>query len=94
MTRGQSTPRFAPFTFTWHARDARLLHDAPRQLARYSIYRKCCWIYGCHAPIRGGDLAKCFLAKSADLSDSALAALRTAPPFDAKDFLGSPQFPI
>ena len=52
-----------------------------------------CWIFGCHAPYRGGDL-RIFLQKSADLSPAALSRLRTEPPFNQKDWLGSRAFPV
>ena len=78
----------------WYAREARLTHDVKRQQARWSIYRKCCWIFGCHFPHRGGDLKGCFLAKSADLSDGALERIRTDPPFNEKEYLGSGGFPV
>ena len=51
-----------------------------------------CWIFGCHAPYRGGDI-NLFLAQSADLSAVATARIARAFPFDAKDFLGSAGFP-
>lgn len=74
------------------ARQERLAHGARRQLTRWSIYRKNCWIFGCHAPYRGGDI-NLFLAQSADLSAVATARIARAFPFDAKDFLGSAGFP-
>jgi len=95
VTRHQAEPIFEPFAFRWEAREARLSHDAPRQLARWSIYRKCCWIFGCHAPFRkGNDLKACFVEKSADLSDGALERLRSAPPFSDRERLGSEGFPV
>ena len=95
VTLLQREPIFAPFVFGWDGRSARLTHEATHQLARWSIYRKCCWIFGCHAPYRsGGDLKACFLAKSADLSPEALRRISTAPPFNDKEFLGSQRFPI
>ena len=84
---------FRPFRFIWRPRSLRIEHAAQRQQTRWSIYRKNCWIFGCHAPYRGGELRR-FVEQSADLSPSGLEQLRTAPPFNEREFLGSRSFPI
>ena len=92
VSGGAVVGAFAPFRFVWSAAHRRLEHAAWHQLARWSIYRKCCWIYGCHAPYRGGDI-KLFLAQSADLSWTALRAISRDAPFSERERLGGEGFP-
>ena len=94
VLRHTRRPAFAPFSFTWDARRQVLAHGRQMQLARWSIYRKCCWIFGCHAPYRGGQLDECFLNKTRDLSRPALRRIRFDFPFSSREYLGSPGFPI
>ena len=52
------TPRLAPFVFRWNPkfRTFGALEADNATLARWQVYRDVCGKWGCHAPLRGGDV--------------------------------------